>query len=140
MVSKNRFVHNSFTLLEIMMIMAIMGLLAAMVVPNFVFQLDIAKITTTKTNLEILRRLLDEYYVYEGEYPTSDDLNELYSGSSPSGKIYISRIPPDGFKKSSSVKIPPLNNTGGWVYFPTGGMIKPNLFGTDPEGMDFCDY
>lgn len=78
--------NQSFTLVELVMVMVIVGLLAAIIIPNFTGQKDQAAIATTKANLENLRTAIALYYAQEGTYP-STTLAELWDGNAPSGNI-----------------------------------------------------
>ncbi len=65
---------RAFTLLEVLMVVIIIGLLAAFVVPNFFGASDRAKNDLTKATVERgFNGALDLYKLHTGKYPTSDD-------------------------------------------------------------------
>jgi general secretion pathway protein G len=65
--------QRGMTLIEIMVVITILGLIAAAVAVNVVGQLADAKIKQAKTDLHTLENCLDLYKVDKGRYPTSDE-------------------------------------------------------------------
>lgn len=64
--------RKGFTLLEIMVVIVILGLLAAMVVPNVMGSLDEANISKVKTDIQGLETALKMYNMDVKRYPTTD--------------------------------------------------------------------
>ena len=62
-----------FTLIELLVVLVIIGLLAALVAPNFIGQSEKAKPQTAKVQLENLRNALDMYQLDVGRYPTTQE-------------------------------------------------------------------
>jgi general secretion pathway protein G len=61
-----------FTLLEILVVIAILGLLIGLVAPAALRQLGGAKISVTKQAIERLNSVLDMYKLDVGSYPTTE--------------------------------------------------------------------
>ena len=67
-------VLSAFTLLEVLMVVVIIGILAALVVPNFFGASEGAKIDLTKALIESgVNGTLDLYRLHMGHYPRSDE-------------------------------------------------------------------
>src|ERR671929_1921645 len=65
--------ERGMTLIEIMVVITILGLIAAAVAVNVVGQLSDAKIKQAKTDLHTLENCLDLYKVDKGRYPTTEE-------------------------------------------------------------------
>lgn len=67
-----------FTLMELLVVMVILGLLAALVGPRIWKNVTKSKITTAKTQIELLGQGLDQFRLDTGRYPsTSEGLEAL---------------------------------------------------------------
>ena len=62
-----------FTLLEILIVVVILGLLTALVAPNILSRLDVAKVQTTETQVRQLKSALDVMRLDISRYPTFDE-------------------------------------------------------------------
>ncbi|MDN2664457.1 type II secretion system major pseudopilin GspG [Psychromonas sp. 14N.309.X.WAT.B.A12] len=95
--------QKGFTLLEIMVVIVILGVLAAMVVPNLIGNKDKADIQKVKSDIVALENALDMYKLDNSVYPTTDQgLEALVSepSISPTPRNYredgyIKRLPQD---------------------------------------------
>jgi general secretion pathway protein G len=61
-----------FTLMELLVVLAILGLLAAIATPMVLHYLDSAKLSSAKTEVSNLEASLDLYKYDVGSYPTTD--------------------------------------------------------------------
>lgn len=62
-----------FTLVELLVVLAILGFLAAIATPQVMKYLSSAKMSTAKTEIEALAGALDLYKFDVGRYPSSDE-------------------------------------------------------------------
>jgi general secretion pathway protein G len=63
--------RGGFTLIEIMVVVVIMGLLAAIVVPNVLARVEEARRTAVRTQINSLTTSLEMYRLHNGVYPTT---------------------------------------------------------------------
>jgi general secretion pathway protein G len=99
-----RIAQQGFTLLEIMVVVVIIGMLAAIVVPNFIGQLDTASVNRAKQDIRGIETALNLYRLDNFRYPsTADGLQALVTNpgetSAPNWKQYLPKLPMDPWKR-----------------------------------------
>ena len=95
--------QNGFTLIEVMVVVVILGILAAVIVPRIMDNPDRARITKAKQDIQAIRSALDLYRLDNFNYPSTDQgLRALVErpGSSPEARNwkqggYLERLPKD---------------------------------------------
>lgn len=70
--SRERVRTRGFTLIEIMVVVIIIGLLAAVIVPSVMKRVDDAKVAKAKEDIQSLETALTMYYMDNSKYPTGD--------------------------------------------------------------------
>jgi general secretion pathway protein G len=63
---------RGFTLIEIMVVIVIIGLLAAFIVPTVIGKVDDARVAKAKADIQSLEAALSMYYLDNSKYPTSE--------------------------------------------------------------------
>jgi general secretion pathway protein G len=102
-MKSNHATEQGFTLLELMIVMVVIGLLAAMAIPAYVTNVKHAKEAVLKEDLHVLRSAIDSYTVDKQKAPQSlDDL--VQSG-------YIKTMPIDPFTSRSDTWMPAQEDT-----------------------------
>lgn len=101
---------SGFTLVELMVVLAIIALLISIVAPHYVGRITRAEETVLRENLRLMREALDKHYADAGRYPAS--LEDLVT------KRYLRSIPNDPLTQSSTtwVVIAPPDQQKGAVY------------------------
>jgi general secretion pathway protein G len=100
--------QGGFTLIEIMVVLVILGLLAAVVVPRIVGRTDEARRTTAKMEIQNIEQALHLFKLDNGFYPTTDQGLEALVEKPTIGQIpnnwredgYLPKVPTDpwGYK------------------------------------------
>ena len=86
--------QRGFTLLELMIVLAIMGVLITIAQPNLKKSVIRAREVVLLENLFQMREAIDQYYADNGKYPAT--LNDLINTQERS-KSYLREIPKDPF-------------------------------------------
>lgn len=74
-ITKNK---KGFTLVELIVVMVMLGMLAALVFPKFISKVGKGKVSAAKTQIELLGQALDQFRMETGRYPTTQEgLNAL---------------------------------------------------------------
>lgn len=91
--------QRGFTLIEIMVVVVIIGVLGAIVVPQFMSRPDQAKVTAAHTDIQAISTALEMYRLDTFNYPsTQQGLEALVSR--PSGTPVAKNWNPQGYLKS----------------------------------------
>lgn len=64
---------GGFTLIEMVIVMALIGLLLTLAVPRYFFALDNGKLKVQQQNLASIRDAIDKFYGDQGHYPETLD-------------------------------------------------------------------
>ncbi len=96
--------RKGFTMVELMAVLIILGLLATVLVRNFMGQTDKARAVITKANLKILHSAISQFKMETGRFPLEDEgLIALIEQPSdieiwpPGGYLESTEIPKDGW-------------------------------------------
>ncbi len=104
--------QRGMTLIEIMVVITILGLIAAAVAVNVVGQLSDAKIKQARTDLHTLGNCLDLFKVDKGRYPTTEEgLQAIVTAGKckaglkdPWGRDYVYLYPGQAHPESYDIK------------------------------------
>ena len=123
--------RSGFTLIEIMVVVVILGLLAALVVPRIGPQVAEAQRTTAATQIRSIEDALEMYRMHSGFYPTTQQGLEALV-TAPTTSPVPKRYADGGYLK----KLPddPWGNP--YVYRNDSGHITIKSLGPDGEESD----
>ena len=97
--------QKGFTLIELMVVLLIIGVLAALIVPNVLGRADDARVTAAKTDVNNLMQALKLYKLDNQRYPTAEQgLPALLTKPTtapipPNWKSYLDLLPNDPWGK-----------------------------------------
>lgn len=98
--------YGAFTLIELLIVVAIIGILAAIAVPNFLNAQIRAKIARTHADMKAMSTALEQYfldwnsYVEDHDWPSDASQRGLFRLTSP--MAYLSSLPQDAFSSGSA--------------------------------------
>ncbi|WP_412022162.1 type II secretion system protein [Burkholderia cepacia] len=104
---------RGFTLIEIVVVMAIIGLLLTLAVPRYMHSIERGKEQVRQQNIAVMRNAIDQYYGDNGQYP--DTLDELVA------KHYLRSVPLD-----------PVNGDDKWAAVASPDESKPGVYDVVP--------
>ena len=96
-----RSLARGFTLIELMVVMVIIGVLAALIVPNVLDRTDDARVTAAKTDIANIVQQLKLYRLDNQRYPTAEQGLQALIAKPTSGPIpnnwkpYLDKLPND---------------------------------------------
>ena len=80
--------RKAFTLIEFIVVMTIIGILAAMIVPKFIGRVGGAKRAVAQQKIHVLEGKVNEFQVDCGRYPTAQEGLWFTAGSLAQCRIY----------------------------------------------------
>ena len=100
-----RYIRSGFTMVELMAILVIIGLLAAVVATNVIGKIEKARKTATKASLRTLHAAVTQYKLDTGEFPTEEEglmaliepPSEVEELVEPGGYLQTTEVPKDGW-------------------------------------------
>ena len=113
MIPYRRRLSRGFTLIEIMVVVVIIGLLAAIVMPNVIGNIDTASINRARQDIRAISSALDLYRLDNFTYPTTDEGLSVLTGQGgvgeTAGKRYLNSVPSDPWNNPYQYQQPGRN-------------------------------
>jgi general secretion pathway protein G len=162
--------RTGFTLVEILIVVVILGIIAAITLPQFSNASLVAREGTMKDDLRYLRSQIVVYTAQHQDFapafangalggsPAADFLQQMTQYTDQYGNCstaqtgtfvfgpYLSKMPPNPLTGDSSMKVVTGNvpmtpdDTTGWIYNPTSGAIVVNSTKSDSSGVAYVTY
>jgi general secretion pathway protein G len=126
---------RAFTLVEVLIVVIVLGILAAIVVPQFSTASDDANLAALQTNLQTIRAQLELYKIqHNGDYPALATFSaQMTAGTTVTGAAgadfgpYLLTIPPNPFSGVNTVTdTDPPAAALGWFYDEDTGGFRAN--------------
>jgi general secretion pathway protein G len=126
-------VRSGFTLIEILIVVIILGILAAIIIPQFANASGDARLTNVKQTLANVRNQIEVFKAQHGDtapalvgmwtlMTTQSDTTEA-GVANPSGTRwgpYLQAVPINPFNNQSAVTSTAVDANAGWYYQPAG--------------------
>ncbi|MGQ0552540.1 MAG: type II secretion system protein [Planctomycetota bacterium] len=147
-----------FTLVEMMIVIAILGMLAAVAIPQFLSNKQEGKSAAMVSSLSVLRTAIDSYWSQHDTFPGQKDAKEfgeqLLQKTDKAGKVvaadkdgygpYIRNgvLPTNPLTDTNTVKVVDTmpakpSGTEGWIYSKKTGEIRANFDGKTADGVTY---
>lgn len=96
---------QGFTLVEILIVVVILGILAAIVIPQFTSASEDAQASSVASQLQTIRSQIELYRVQNGEYPdlATDGWTEMTEETTQGYGPYLQQAPRNPFTNSTNV-------------------------------------
>ena len=113
---RRRRMRSGFTMIELVAMLIIIGLLAAVVGTNVIGKIERAKVVKTKADLKSLHSSVMNFKMDTGRYPTEEEgLAALVEdpgdeGWEPGGYLDTTEVPKDGWKNDFYYELEPASN------------------------------
>lgn len=120
---------SGFTLVELLVVMAVIATLLTLAVPRYFASMEKSREAVLQAHLALLRETLDRYYGDKGRYP--DALDDLVTSR------YLRSLPSDPITESSVtwIIVPPAQAELGGVYD-----VRSGAKGTARDGSAYLDW
>lgn len=144
MSHRSKVIAPGFTLIEMMVVLAIIGTLALVVAPSVLRHVSDANTTTAKSQVEIFSVALDAYRLDTGRYPSTEEgLAALrvrpVAGEQPGwrGPYLRKAVPRDPWGRAYEYRSPGVRNPESYDLYSLG---RDNAPGGDAEDADVTSW
>lgn len=120
-----------FTLMEVLLVLAILGVIGALVVPNLLGSQQKANVNATKNNIKRIEGVLELYAIdHSGQLPASlEELTKSYEVDGVAQQPHLAEIPKDAWGNAFNYKFP-------GTHHGDLNSSKPDIWSNGPNGTD----
>jgi general secretion pathway protein G len=130
---------RGFTLLEMMVVITVIAVLAAIAIPRYGDSLRTSTEGYTRGSLGTMRKALSVYYSdLDGQYPS--DLTALTLGGRFLKSLPAAKVPPFHADSRGVLLASAPDDGGGWLYDGAAGTIRVNCTHADMKGSVWTSY
>jgi general secretion pathway protein G len=131
-----------FTLIEIMVVVVILGILAATIIPRFIGTTQQAKVSAAKSTISELETALERFNIHMDRYPSTEEgLKVLVDPPSAEEKKwrgpYIKMLREDPWEHPYQYKTPGTHHKTGFDLWSRGA---DGVDGGEADGMDIGNW
>jgi len=140
---------SGFTLVEILIVVVILGILAAIVIPQFTEASTEAKNSSLCTDLQTMRSQIELYKIQHNDNPPSfanfvaqmTAQTDIVGAAGTDYGPYLQKIPTNQFNDNDAIDNSGVvgDNGGGWEYVEATGAINADD-DTDADGDAVLDH
>ncbi len=133
---------RGFTLVEIMVVVVILGILAATIIPQFIGTKQEAKVSAAKANIAELEAALERFNIHVDRYPTTEEglgvLVERPSGDDKKWRgPYIKLLRPDPWGNPYQYRDPGVHHPTSFDLWSRGA---DGVDGGEGDGADIGNW
>ncbi|HYN65027.1 MAG TPA: prepilin-type N-terminal cleavage/methylation domain-containing protein [Candidatus Limnocylindrales bacterium] len=160
-MSSRNTARAGFTLVEVMIVVAILALLAAIALPQLTSHKEEGKASAMVSSLSVLRTAIDSYWTQHDKFPgqngAAELANQLLKATNKAGTngtgtgfgygpyIRNGKLPANPLTGTNTFKVVtamPTAPTGteAWIYASSTGEIRCNVAGKTIDGVDYFSF
>jgi general secretion pathway protein G len=128
---------KGFTLIELLIVMALLGILVAILLPRYQDLTPEAKIAATQANLQTIRSAIVIYTAKNFTPVFPANMDTLVSLG------FLRKVPMETISAKNEVTVDPSgapSYDGGWVYYTANGDVRVDLDANEMNNLLGADY
>lgn len=144
---------DAFTLVELLLVVVVLGILAAVVIPQFNTMAAESRESGLSADLATMRKAIELYQTqHDGAFPGRRIIDQLTKRTDITGRIspdgaygpYVRQWPYNPADGKATISTAPMlprspNGSGGWIYATSTGQLRANTPGAGPSNLDYFD-
>ena len=134
--------RSGFTLVEIMVVVVILGILAATIIPQFIGTAHDAKVSMARANITELESAVEKFYIHMDRYPSTEEgldalVTEPADGAGKWRGPYVKMVRDDPWSNPYQYRSPGQN---GAMTFDLWSRGADGADGGESDGADIANW